>query len=147
MHQEAGETLSASAPLPGARGCSTFKGRNSRLQHACKKFLGVRATASCSPPTRQSLPVVLLLHGAIHRQAGGKVIIYSVCGECHAERPCGLEPSRRVRLFLDGAIQRNETLVSLRLHFFSGKTENFHSIFIPIPRLPRYNIPSNTKEN
>ena len=54
------------APLPGARGCSVFKGHNSRLQHACKKFLGVRATASCPPPTRQSLPVVLVLHGAIH---------------------------------------------------------------------------------
>ena len=85
-------------PLPGARGCSAFKGRNSRLQHACKKFLGVRATASCPPPTRQSLPVVLVvLHGAIHRQAGGKVIVYSVCGEWHAERPCGVEPWRRVR--------------------------------------------------
>ena len=85
------------APLPGARGYSAFKGRNSRLQHACKKFLGVRATASCPPPTRQSLPVVLVLHGAIHRQASGKVIVYSVCGEWHAERPCGVEPWRRVR--------------------------------------------------
>ena len=85
------------APLPGARECSAFKGRNSRPQHACKKFLGVRATASCPPPTRQSLPVVLVLHGAIHRQAGGKVIVYSVCGEWHAERPCGVEPWRRVR--------------------------------------------------
>ena len=144
-------------PLPGARGCSAFKGRNSRLQHACKKFLGVRATASCPPPTRQSLPVVLVLHGAIHRQAGGKVIVYSVCGEWHAERPCGIEPWRRVRLehdrrdlnlvLLDGMIQQNETLVSLRFHFFSEKTDTSHSIFIPIPRLPRYNIPSNTKEN
>ena len=85
------------APLPGARDCSTFKGRNSWPQHACKMFLGVRATASCPPPTRQSLPVVLVLHGAIHRQAGGKVIVYSVCGEWHAERPCGVEPWRRVR--------------------------------------------------
>ena len=84
-------------PLPGARGCSVFKGRNSRLQHTCKKFLGVRATASCPPPTCQSLPVVLVLHGAMHRQAGGKVIVYSVCGEWHAERPCGVEPWRRVR--------------------------------------------------
>ena len=73
-----------------------FKGRNSRLQHAYKKFLGVRATASCPPPTRQSLLVVLVLHGAIHRQAGGKVIIHSVCDEWHAERPCGVEPWRRV---------------------------------------------------
>ena len=55
------------APLPGAPGCSAFKGRNSRLQHACKKNLGVRATASCPHPTRQSLLVVLVLHGAIHR--------------------------------------------------------------------------------
>ena len=62
-------------PLPGARGCSAFKGRNSRLQHACKKFLGGRATASHPPPTRQSLPVVLVLHGAIHREAGEKVIV------------------------------------------------------------------------
>ena len=85
------------APLPGARDYSAFKGRNSRPQHACKKFLGVHATASCPPPTRQSLPVVLVLHGAIHRQAGGKVIVYSVCGEWHAERPCGVEPWRRVR--------------------------------------------------
>ena len=85
-------------PLPGARDCSAFRGRNSRPQHACKKFLGVRATASCPPPTRQSLPVVLVLHGAVHRQAGRKVIVYySVCGEWHAERPCGVEPWRRVR--------------------------------------------------
>jgi len=82
----------------GCSGCSAFKGRNSRLQHACKKFLGVRAIASCPPPTRQSLPVVLVvLHGAIHRQAGWKVIVYSVCGEWHAKRPCGVEPWRRVR--------------------------------------------------
>ena len=85
------------APLLGARGCSAFKGHNSRLQHACKKFLGVRATASCPPPTRQSLPVMLVLHGAIHQQAGGKVIVYSICGEWHAERSCGVEPWRRVR--------------------------------------------------
>ena len=44
-----------------------------------------------------SCRVVLVLHGAIHRQAGGKVIIYSVCDEWHAERPCGVEPWRRVR--------------------------------------------------
>ena len=30
--------------------------------------------------------------------------------------------------------------------FLSGKTETFHSIFIPTPRLPRYNIPSNTRK-
>ena len=85
------------------------------------------------------------------------MVYYSVCGEWHAERPCGVEPWRRVRHehdrrdlnvgLLDGAIQRNEMLVSLRFHFFSGKTETFHSIIIPIPRLRRYNIPSNTKEN
>ena len=28
-------------------------------------------------------------------------------------------------VLLDGAIQRNETLVSLRIHFFSEKTETF----------------------
>ena len=84
-------------PLPGARDCPVFKGRNSRPQHACKKFLGVCATASCPPPTHQSLPVVLVLHGAIHRQAGEKVIVYSVCGEWHPERSCGVEPWRRVR--------------------------------------------------
>jgi len=66
--------------LPGAREFSAFKGCNSRPQHACKKFLGVRATTSCPPPTRQSLPVVLVLHGAIHQQAGRKVIVYSVSG-------------------------------------------------------------------
>ena len=49
------------------------------------------------PPPRQSLPLVIVLHGAIYRQAGGKVIVYSVCGEWHAERPCGVEPWRRVR--------------------------------------------------
>ena len=33
-------------------------------------------------PQLVNLPVVLVvLHGAIHRQAGGKVIVYSVCGE------------------------------------------------------------------
>ena len=87
------------APLPGARDCSAFKGHNSRPQHACKKFLGVRATASCPPATRLSIPVVLVLHGAIHRQAGGKVIVYSVCGEWHDERPCGVEPWRREDTF------------------------------------------------
>ena len=81
----------APVPLPGAHDCSAFKGRNGWLQHACKKFLGVHATASCPPPTRQSLLVVLVLHGAIHRQAGRKVIVYSVCGEWHVERPCGVE--------------------------------------------------------
>ena len=84
-------------PLLGARDYSTLKGHNSRPQHACKKFLGVHATASCPPPPRQSLLVVLVLHGVIHRQAGRKVIVYSVCGEWHAERPCGVEPWRRVR--------------------------------------------------
>ena len=143
--------------VAGARDCSVFKGRNSRLQHACKKFLGVHATASCPPPTRQSLPVVLVLRGVIHRQAGEKVIVYSVCGEWHAERPCGVEPWRRVRherdrddLNVGFARWRDPTKRNVGFSsfpFFLRKTETFHSIFIHIPRLPRYNIPSNTKEN
>ena len=41
---------------------------------------------------------MLAIHGAVHRQAGGKVIVYySVCGEWHAERPCGVEPCWRER--------------------------------------------------
>jgi hypothetical protein len=65
----------------------TTAGRNMHV----KKILGVRATASCPPPPRLSLPVVLVLHGVIHRQAGGKVCVYSVCYEWHAKRPCGVE--------------------------------------------------------
>ena len=82
---------------------------------------------------------------------------YSVCGEWHAERPCGVEPWRRVRHEHDrrdlnvGFARRRDPMKQnvgfSPFPFFSGKTETFHSIFIPIPRLPRYNIPSNTKEN
>jgi hypothetical protein len=65
----------------------TTAGRNMHV----KKFLGVRAIASCPPQPRLSLPVVLVLHGAIHGQVGGKVCVYSVCGEWHAEGPRGVE--------------------------------------------------------
>lgn len=124
----------ARRPLPGARVYSAFKGRNSRPQYACKKLLGVRATASYPPPTHQSLPIVLVLHGAIHRQAGGKVIVYSVCGVWHAERLCGVEPwrvrhERDMRdLNVGFARWRNPTKINVGFSlfpFFLQKNGNF----------------------